>query len=213
MLCKSAATCLSLTRYPVARSASASCWVLLQVQRSGDCGSPRLAGATMASRSLTSSGVLCSRRLRPPPGRRTPPEGVSGQDAAAPARTSRIPAVMVGRDRPVASATCVTPPQPNACASTAAQRLFDRSSTSGESASNFCFSIATVVMNGGKHFPASKSRAFDQLVFSLMLKGQQQLDPGHYDNVHRGYDTTYVKQDPHRLLPVDVARELEQQGT
>jgi betaine reductase len=34
-----------------------------------------------------------------------------------------------------------------------------------------------------------------------------------YDNVHRGYDTSYVKQDPHRLLPVDVARELEQQGS
>jgi glycine reductase len=45
------------------------------------------------------------------------------------------------------------------------------------------------------------------------IQGQPQLDPGQYDNVHRGYDTTYVKQDPHRLLPVDVARELEQQGT
>jgi hypothetical protein len=28
------------------------------------------------------------------------------------------------------------------------------------------------------------------------IEGQQQLDPGHYDNVHRGDDTTYVKQDP-----------------
>jgi len=45
------------------------------------------------------------------------------------------------------------------------------------------------------------------------IQGQEQLDPAQYDNVHRGYDTTYVKQDPHRLLPVDVARELEQQGT
>ena len=36
--------------------------------------------------------------------------------------------------------------------------------------------------------------------------------PAQYDNVHRGYDTTYVKQDPHRLVPVDVARELEQAG-
>ena len=33
-----------------------------------------------------------------------------------------------------------------------------------------------------------------------------------YDNVHRGYDTTYVKRDPHRLVPVDVARELEASG-
>jgi glycine reductase len=44
------------------------------------------------------------------------------------------------------------------------------------------------------------------------IAGQPGLDPSRYDNVHRGYDTTYVKQDPHRLVPVDVARELEQRG-
>jgi glycine reductase len=44
------------------------------------------------------------------------------------------------------------------------------------------------------------------------IEGKTELDATQYDNVHRGYDTTYVKQDPHRLVPVDVARELEQQG-
>jgi glycine reductase complex component B subunit gamma len=44
------------------------------------------------------------------------------------------------------------------------------------------------------------------------IQGKTGLDPAQYDNVHRGYDTTYVKQDPHRLVPVDAARELEQQG-
>jgi betaine reductase len=44
------------------------------------------------------------------------------------------------------------------------------------------------------------------------IEGLTGLDAGRYDNVHRGYDTTYVKQDPHRLVPVDVARELEQGG-
>jgi glycine reductase len=44
------------------------------------------------------------------------------------------------------------------------------------------------------------------------IEGLDHLDPTQYDNVHRGYDTTYVKQDPHRLVPVDVARELEQAG-
>jgi glycine reductase len=44
------------------------------------------------------------------------------------------------------------------------------------------------------------------------IAGLTRLDPGQYDNVHRGYDTTYVKQDPHRLVPLDVARELEQAG-
>lgn len=47
---------------------------------------------------------------------------------------------------------------------------------------------------------------------SYSIQGLQRLDPSQYDNVHRGYDTTYVKQDPHRLLPLDVARELEQDG-
>jgi glycine reductase complex component B subunit gamma len=44
------------------------------------------------------------------------------------------------------------------------------------------------------------------------IHGLERLDAAQYDNVHRGYDTNYVKQDPHRLLPVDVARELEQEG-
>jgi len=44
------------------------------------------------------------------------------------------------------------------------------------------------------------------------IEGLGGLDPGQYDNVHRGYDTTFVKQDPHRLVPVDVAREMERRG-
>ncbi len=44
------------------------------------------------------------------------------------------------------------------------------------------------------------------------ITGLAELDPARYDNVHRGYDTTFVKQDPHRLVPVDVARELERAG-
>jgi hypothetical protein len=44
------------------------------------------------------------------------------------------------------------------------------------------------------------------------IAGRRGLDPGQYDNVHRGYDTTFVKQDPHRLVPVDVAREMECEG-
>jgi glycine reductase complex component B subunit gamma len=44
------------------------------------------------------------------------------------------------------------------------------------------------------------------------IEGKTELEAAQYDNVHRGYDTSYVKQDPHRLVPVDVARELEQTG-
>ena len=45
------------------------------------------------------------------------------------------------------------------------------------------------------------------------IEGKSALEAGQYDNVHRGYDTTHVKKDPHRLVPVDVARELEGTGT
>ena len=44
------------------------------------------------------------------------------------------------------------------------------------------------------------------------IEGKDSLDAAQYENPHRGYDTTWVKQDPHRLVPVDVARELEQSG-
>ena len=44
------------------------------------------------------------------------------------------------------------------------------------------------------------------------IEGKASLEAAQYDNPHRGYDTTWVKQDPHRLVPVDVARELEQSG-
>jgi betaine reductase len=44
------------------------------------------------------------------------------------------------------------------------------------------------------------------------IEGRTSLDAAQYDNPHRGYDTSYVKQDPHRLVPVDVARDLERDG-
>jgi glycine reductase len=44
------------------------------------------------------------------------------------------------------------------------------------------------------------------------IEGKASLDAAQYENPHGGYDTSWVKQDPHRLVPVDVARELEQSG-
>jgi betaine reductase len=44
------------------------------------------------------------------------------------------------------------------------------------------------------------------------IEGKTGLEAAQYDNPHRGYDTSWVKRDPHRLVPVDVARELEQSG-
>ena len=38
------------------------------------------------------------------------------------------------------------------------------------------------------------------------------LDAEQYDVTHAGYDNTSVRQDPNRLVPLDVARELEREG-
>jgi glycine reductase complex component B subunit gamma len=38
------------------------------------------------------------------------------------------------------------------------------------------------------------------------------LDPKQFDVVHSGYDTAFANQDPHRLVPLDIIRELEQEG-
>jgi len=45
------------------------------------------------------------------------------------------------------------------------------------------------------------------------LEGLRPLAPERFESIHRGYDTTFVNEDPHRLVPVDVMRELEQEGT
>ncbi len=59
--------------------------------------------------------------------------------------------------------------------------------------------------DGIEPMAATKYGAYD-------VAGKDRLPATEYDNVHRGYDTTYVKQDPNRLIPLDVARELEKEG-
>jgi len=47
---------------------------------------------------------------------------------------------------------------------------------------------------------------------TIPVTGVNRLDPKEFDVVHSGYDTASANQDPHRLVPLDVMRELEQQG-
>ena len=47
---------------------------------------------------------------------------------------------------------------------------------------------------------------------TIPVEGIDRLDPKQFDVVHSGYDTAFANQDPHRLVPLDVMRELEQQG-
>ena len=47
---------------------------------------------------------------------------------------------------------------------------------------------------------------------TIPIEGVDRLDPKEFDVVHSGYDTALANQDPHRVVPLDVMRELEQQG-
>jgi betaine reductase len=46
---------------------------------------------------------------------------------------------------------------------------------------------------------------------ALPINGIDSLDAKEYDVYHSGFDTTYVNQDPHRLVPLDIMRDLEKQ--
>jgi glycine reductase len=39
------------------------------------------------------------------------------------------------------------------------------------------------------------------------------LNPADYEVAHEGYDSVFVRQDPNRLVPVDVLRDLEREGS
>jgi glycine reductase len=44
------------------------------------------------------------------------------------------------------------------------------------------------------------------------LDGNNTLAPGEYRSVHGGFSTVWANEDPHRILPLDVARDLEREG-
>lgn len=45
------------------------------------------------------------------------------------------------------------------------------------------------------------------------IRGIDRLDSENYEVNHAGYDSIFVRQDPNRLVPVDMMRELEKEGT
>jgi glycine reductase len=47
---------------------------------------------------------------------------------------------------------------------------------------------------------------------SYSFKGMDGLNPDDYEVNHIGYTPVFVLQDPHRLVPVDVMRDLEKEG-
>ncbi|KPK23873.1 MAG: beta-aspartate methyltransferase [Nitrospira bacterium SG8_3] len=44
------------------------------------------------------------------------------------------------------------------------------------------------------------------------IQTAEALSPETYETTHGGYDPTYANQDPHRVLPLDVIRDLEREG-
>lgn len=44
------------------------------------------------------------------------------------------------------------------------------------------------------------------------MQGVSALKKGEYESIHGGYDTTAASDDPHRLIPLDVMRDLETEG-
>jgi len=44
------------------------------------------------------------------------------------------------------------------------------------------------------------------------IAGAERLAPEDYEVSHGGYDNRFVRQDPHRLVPLDAARQMERDG-
>src|SRR5450759_102330 len=107
-------------------SSSAKLQVLLEVQRKGDSGSPRLVGSISFSRSGISVGSLSRLFLRPPPGARILPSGTGVPISLLVLIFSSLqPFEIVSREMPVARETMLIPPSTRLIASAAAiKRLF-----------------------------------------------------------------------------------------
>jgi glycine reductase complex component B subunit gamma len=75
--------------------------------------------------------------------------------------------------------------------------------------------LVALVTDGGlvpagnpDRIPVSAATTFG--VYSIA--GKDRLDAADYEVSHGGYDNRYIVADPHRLVPLDVARELERDG-
>ena len=60
--------------------------------------------------------------------------------------------------------------------------------------------------------PDKIKQAFAVTYGSYDIEGLNSLDKGIYESIHGGYDTTFASNDPHRLIPLDEMRILEEEG-
>jgi len=60
--------------------------------------------------------------------------------------------------------------------------------------------------------PDQIPRAYARVWGAYSIEGVESLQPEEYEVAHGGYDNRQVEKDPHRLVPVDVLREMERDG-
>ena len=77
-----------------------------------------------------------------------------------------------------------------------------------------CSTIALVTEGG--LFPAGNPDRIESVRATrygrYSLQGLKRLEAGKFKSIHLGFDTTFINEDPNRIVPVDVAREMEQEG-
>lgn len=60
--------------------------------------------------------------------------------------------------------------------------------------------------------PDKLKQAFSVSYGKYSIEGVNSLDKESYESIHGGYDTTFVNNDPHRLIPLDEIRIMEKEG-
>jgi betaine reductase len=60
--------------------------------------------------------------------------------------------------------------------------------------------------------PDKLKQAFSDSFGTYSIAGMQELPAGDFKGIHGGYDSTWVDEDPDRVVPVDALRALEKEG-
>lgn len=72
-----------------------------------------------------------------------------------------------------------------------------------------------IITTGGlvpKGNPDGLKQAFSTDFGTYSMEGLDVLSPTKFESIHGGYDTTFASADPHRLVPLDALRSLQDQG-
>jgi len=75
--------------------------------------------------------------------------------------------------------------------------------------------VIAIVTGGGmvpRGNPDNLKQAFSTSYGTYSIEGMDELPAGDFKGIHGGYDSTWVDEDPDRVVPVDVMRDLEREG-